>query len=107
MSARNTRAAKAARRKERAAYEHMRNVAVFGAINGWDPSRAGEVGVAGGRSGCPEVPRVPVPIEEMLKRPGAVRLPDKELPRGVAAAVKWWCKDGCGQDHISMWADLG
>jgi hypothetical protein len=107
MSKRNSRAAKEARRKEQVIREHMRNVTVLGAATGWDPSRAGEIGVEGGRSGCPEVPRVPVPLEEMMKRPGAVRMQDKALPPGIAAAVKWWCKDGCGQDHISVWADLG
>jgi hypothetical protein len=82
----------------------MRNIADLGAVHGWDLDHAGEVGIAGGRPGCPAVPRTPVPVEEMMSRPGAVRIPDEDLPEGIAVAVRWWCKDGCGQDHVSVWA---
>jgi hypothetical protein len=100
MAKRNSRSAKAARRKAREDHEVMRALLESG------PGGAPEVGIQGGRAGCPEVPTVPVPVEVMLRRPGAVRLPAGELPEGMAAAVRWPC-DACGQVHVSVWADSG
>lgn len=96
MSKRNSRAAKAARRRAREDHEVMRAILDAG------PDGAPEIGVKGGRAGCPEVPRVPLPVEVMLRRPGAVRLPDEDLAEGMTAAVSWPCGT-CGQVHISMW----
>lgn len=64
---------------------------------------AGELGVPGAVLGCPRVPVDPVPLAEFVMPTGAVLLADDELPDGVAAAVRWWCRDGCGQDHVVMW----
>lgn len=106
MSKRNTKAVKAARRK--AAREKDRAIRERpGVVQGWDePVCVGELPVEGARGGCPHVPQVMVPIGEMMQRPGAVRLPDSDLPAGVTAAVRWLCEDGCGQVHVSVWGDL-
>lgn len=96
MSKRNSRAAKAARRRAREDHEVMRAILEAG------PGGAPEIGIQGGRAGCPEVPTVPVPVEVMMQRPGAVRVPDEDLAEGMAAAVRWPCSV-CGQVHISMW----
>lgn len=96
MAKRNSRAAKAARRRAREDHEVTRAILEAG------PGGAPEIGLQGGRRGCPEVPQVPLPVGVMMRRPGAVRLPDEDLPEGMAAAVKWPC-GACGQVHISMW----
>lgn len=93
MAKRNTRAAKAARRKARKDRELARALAESGAP---------EFGIEGGQPGCPEVPRTPIPVEAAMRRPGAVRVPDEDLPEGMAAAVKWPCST-CGQVHVFAW----
>ena len=94
MSKRNSRAAKAARRAGR----------LVNANRGPGFGPAGEIPVAGATPGCPMVPTEEVPLAEFVMPPGAVRLADDELPPGAQAAVQWYCRDGCGQDHVVVWA---
>jgi hypothetical protein len=85
MSRRNSRDAKAARREVRA-----RGPVV----------NLGEVTADDAVAGCPMVPRDHDSLMAVVGRPDATLLPDEMLPPGVTAAVRWYCADGCGQDHV-------